>query len=229
MRGVYGQGSVATLYRKKKAMKKWEDEGHKSYNIQALWQRNRDLGLISDTSSQQGPGRSSDLGDDVDSLHPLIEVPLGHNPSRSKQELDQEKRTIALKDMTRLLEFVTVQEEKYEERLSPHSNFYRRHMMVQQFLQIQLRTNSGATRRNLSMSIARSFGKGQGTARNIVQWEKSWVEEREIPRRKNRDNYFSWMDDEDLQESIRDFARRQGDSKYLEMRNTMNTLLINEN
>ena len=29
LRGVYGQGSVATLYRKKKAMKKWEDEGHK--------------------------------------------------------------------------------------------------------------------------------------------------------------------------------------------------------
>ena len=130
LRGVYGQGSVATLYRKKKAMKKWEDEGHKSYNIQALWQRNCDLGLISDTSSQQGPGRSSDLGDDVDSLHPLSEVPLGHNPSRSKQELDQEKRTIALKDMTRLLEFVTVQEEKYEERLSPHSNFYCRHIMV---------------------------------------------------------------------------------------------------
>ena len=229
MHKAYGQGLVTTLYRKKKAIKKWEDEGHKLYSIQALWQRNYDLGLISDISSQQGPGRSSNLGDDVDSLHPLIEVPLGHNPSRSKQELDQEKRTIALKDMTRLLEFVTVQEEKYEERLSPHSNFYRRHMMVQQFLQIQLRTNSGATRRNLSMSIARSFGKGQGTARNIVQWEKSWVEEREIPRRKNRDNYFSWMDDEDLQESIRDFARRQGDSKYLEMRNTMNTLLINEN
>ena len=55
------------------------------------------------------------------------------------------------------------------------------------------------------------------------------MEEREISRRKNRDNYFAWMDDENLQESIRDFARRQGDSKYLEMRNIMNTLLINEN
>ena len=70
LRGVYGQGSVATFYRKKKAMKKWEDEGHKLYNIQALWQRNRDLGLIFDTNSQQGPCRSSDLGDDVDLLHP---------------------------------------------------------------------------------------------------------------------------------------------------------------
>ena len=89
-------------------MKKWEDERHKSYNIQAFWQRNPDLGLISDTSSQQGPSKSSDLGDDVESLHPLSEVPFDHNPSQFKQEHDQEKRIIALKDMTRLFEFVTV-------------------------------------------------------------------------------------------------------------------------
>lgn len=30
----------------KKAVKEWEKEGHKSYSIQALWQRNHDLGLI---------------------------------------------------------------------------------------------------------------------------------------------------------------------------------------
>lgn len=75
--------------------------------------------------------------------------------------------------MTRLLEFVTIQEKKYEERLSPHSNFYRRHMMVQQFLQIQLRTNSAATCRNLSISIVQLFGKRQGIAQNIARWEKS--------------------------------------------------------
>lgn len=134
------------------------------------------------TSSQQGPGRFSDLGDDLDSLHPLSEVFPGHshNPSQTKQELNQEKRTIALKDMSRLFEFVTVQEE-----ISPHSNFYCRHMMVQQFLQIQLKTNLRATRRNCSMSIARLFGKKQGMAQNIVRWEKSWVEEREILKQKN--------------------------------------------
>ena len=98
LRGVYGQGSVATFYWKKKAMKKWEEEGHKSYNIQALWQHNRDLGLISDTSSQHGPGESSDLGD-IDSSHLLRKVPPCRNPSRSKQELCQEQRTIALKDI----------------------------------------------------------------------------------------------------------------------------------
>ena len=47
LRGVYGQGSITTLYWKKKTMINWDEEGHESYNIQALWQRNRGLGLIS--------------------------------------------------------------------------------------------------------------------------------------------------------------------------------------
>ena len=150
---MYGQGSVATLYRKKKAMKKREEEGHKSYNIEALWQRNRDLGLFSH-GNIHGLGEASGPGDDIDSSHLLSEVLPGRNPSRSKQEINQEKDTIALKDITRLLDLVTVQEEKYEERLSSHSNFFRRHMMmVQQFLQIQLKTRPSPTSRDFSIRI----------------------------------------------------------------------------
>lgn len=40
---------------------------------------------------------------------------------------------------------------------------------------------------------------------------------------------FSWMDGKDLQESIKNFAKKQGDIKYLEIKNTINILLINEN
>ena len=47
-----------------------------------------------------------------------------------------------------------------------------------------------------------------------MQWEKSWIAHREIPRRKDREDYATWMDNEELQESIRDFARREGDSKF---------------
>ena len=65
LRGVYGQGSAATLYQKK-AAKKWEKGGDKSYNIQALWQRNRDLSLISNANSQPGLGKASGTGDDID-------------------------------------------------------------------------------------------------------------------------------------------------------------------
>ena len=131
LRGVYGQGSVATFYRKIKAERKWEEEGYKSYNIQALWQRNCDLGLISNTNAQSEPSEALDL-----SSYPLSKVPPGCDISQFKQEVDREQRTIALKDITRLLELVTIQEEKFGERLSPHGNFYRRHMMVQQCLQI---------------------------------------------------------------------------------------------
>ena len=109
---------------------------------------------------------------------------------------------------------MTEQENKYKERLSPYSNFYRQHVMVQQFLQIKLRTQPSQTRRDLALSIARSFGRNHATARNIVQWEKSLIAYREIPRRKNREDYATWMDNEELKESIRDFARKKRDSKF---------------
>lgn len=141
LRGVNGQGSVANFNQKRKAAKKWEEEGHKSYNIQALWQRSRDLGLISSANGKTGFGEASDLRDtDVNPSYPWSKVLPGCSISQSKQEVDWEQCTIALKDIARLLELVTVQEEKYEEKLSPHGNFYRRHMMVQQFLQIQIRS-----------------------------------------------------------------------------------------
>lgn len=123
----------------------------------------------------------------------------------------------ALKDLTRLINLVTEQEKKYKSRLSPHSNYYQRHVMVQQFVQTQLKTQPSQTRRDLSMTIARGFGRGQTTARNIVRWETSWIDERIIPERKEKQDYFSWIDDEGLRESIRDFARRQGDRKYLQI------------
>lgn len=56
--------------------------------------------------------------------------------------------------MTKLFEFITVQKEKYEEKLSLYSNFYYQHMIVQQFLQIQLKIYLKTTRHNLFISIA---------------------------------------------------------------------------
>lgn len=38
--------------------------------------------------------------------------------------------------------------------------------------------------------------------------------QKEILKRKNCDNYFSWMDNEKLRESIRDFAQKQKNHKY---------------
>ena len=186
------------------------------YNIMALWRRNQDLGLIPEVNTQPGLAKDSQSGPscEINLLYPLSQVPSGFALPQSSQQMEREKRTVALKNMTRLVELVTKQENKYKKRLSPHSNFYRRHVMVQQFLQIQLRTQPSQTRRNLALSIARSFGRNYTTARNIVQWEKSWIAHREIPRRKDREDYATWIDNEELQESIRDFARRERDNKF---------------
>ena len=159
---MYEQGSIATFYHKKKAASKWEEEGRKLYNIQALWQCNRDRGFIS-TNTQ------SELSEALDpSSYPLNKVPPGCEISRSQQEVNQEKRTTKLKDITRFLKLVRIQEEKYGERLSPNSNFHCRHMMVKQFLQIQLRSKISQRRCDLFSFIAQLFGKGYCIAQNIV-------------------------------------------------------------
>lgn len=206
---------MATLKRNKKAAKELEKEALKSYNIGALWQRDRDLALFSRASTQSEQRKGSELGpgNSGNGVYPLSQVPPGCTPL-SQEESSREQRVIALKEITRLLELVTEQEKKYEERLSPHGNFYQRHLMVQQFLQIQLRTQPSQIRRSLSLSIAHSFGRDYGTQRNIVQWENEWIAKRKIPRQKNGDDYSLWMDNEELKESIRDFAQKQRDRIY---------------
>lgn len=74
----------------------------------------------------------------------------------------------ALRDLTQLLNLVTEQEKKYKNKLSPHSNYYQRHVMIQQFFQTQLKTQPSRTKRDSLMTIA-GFKRGQTTMRNIVQ------------------------------------------------------------
>ena len=67
---------------------------------------------------------------------------------------------------------------------------------------------------NLALSIARSINKNHTMACNIVQWEKSWIAHKEILKQKNCEDYATWIDNEELQKSIRDFAKGKGDSKF---------------
>lgn len=83
--------------------------------------------------------------------------------------------------------------------------------MVQHFLNIQETIQPSQPRKKTSLSTARCFKYGHRTANNIVRWENLWIDHREIPERKESKDYESWMDDEDLKKSIRDFARKQGD------------------
>lgn len=189
-RGGYGNGSRSTRKRHKKAAEEKRKEAAKSYNIKALWERNENNTLIST-------------------------VPRGGTPSFSKREVLMNQRTEALSDLTKLLESVRAQEKKYGYRLAPHTNFRRRHVMVQQFLQSQLVAGCSSRRDILLCNVAQSFGRSSFTGRNIRQWENLWMSSRDIPARQERNDYDSWMYDGDLNDAMRKFARTQGDSKHL--------------
>ena len=142
LRGGYGKGSKRTQMRHNKSARDLEKEALKTYNIQALWQQSRDLGIASRVNSPAGleqSGESLPINSESSTLS-LSQIPRGCSPPLSQQQIEKNQRVEALKDLTRLLNLVTEQEKKYQYKLSPYSNFYRRHLMVQQFLQTQLRS-----------------------------------------------------------------------------------------
>ena len=125
------------------------------------------MGLISEANSQPGLDKNLAPGpDDESNLSPsFLPILPGFIPLQSHK-----KRQIkALKDLSRLIELVTEQEKKYGDRLSPHSNYYRRHVMVQQFLQTQLKSEPSQTWQDSSLTIACGFGRRYQTGRNIVK------------------------------------------------------------
>lgn len=75
--------------------------------------------------------------------------------------------------------------------------------------------NSHLTRRDLAQIVAQSFNKKRYIRRKIVQWERSWVKLRVIPDTKagNRKGDLSWMEDKDLVFSIKEWIKREGESK----------------
>lgn len=108
--------------------------------------------------------------------------------------------------------------DKYGYELSPKSNYYRRHQMVRTFLWMQVdkeKDNPYLTRRDLAQIVAQSFNKKRYTGRKILKWERSWVKLRVILDTKagNRKGGLSWMEDEDLVLSIKEWAKKDGESK----------------
>ena len=136
----------------------------------ALWQRNCDLSMISPANSQVRLGQppESQPDDNVSSPSLLLKIARGGASLLSNQETLKSQRTEALKDLNKLLKLVREQDKKYSTRLSPHSNFYCRNIIVQQFLQSQLTPQPSRRCRTLSLNVARAFEKSNPTARNIV-------------------------------------------------------------
>ena len=124
--GGYGKGSQSTQMLHNKSAQELRKEALQTYNIQALWQRSKDLGRIFQANSPVELEQSTELQPNasISSVPPLSQVLHGCLPPLSKQQHSKNDRIKALRDLTRLLELVTEQEKKYKGRLSPHSNFY---------------------------------------------------------------------------------------------------------
>lgn len=103
LRGGYGNGSKATSKRRRKAAKGLEEDGLQSYQIEALWERNRELGMLSQNSTQ---------AESVE-LNSLSQIPRGQKYLKSKKEMRMEDRKEAFQAMNRLLQLVTEQEKLY--------------------------------------------------------------------------------------------------------------------
>ena len=159
LRGGYGKGSRATLTRKKKSARELKMEASKTYKLGDLWQRHSER-IASTANAQDYLAFSRESGpiSRDKSTTSLSDIPRSYEPPLSEEEIKKNLRVDGLKDLSRLLKLVSEQEKKYRYRLSPHSNFFYRHLMVQQFLQLQLKTQPSPTRRALSIQVAQAFG-----------------------------------------------------------------------
>lgn len=208
LKGMYGAGSRSTSCRAKRKAIEMANDAAKYPTLSTLWKKQRTMGssVLGEESTRTGCHDNPTM--------PIANIRKGS--STQKAEL-QKARKIALADISELLRLSSKQEQKYGERLKYHENFYWRHVMVQQFLQQQM-CNHGPTpprRRTLAIHVAQSFARGHSTARKIVQWEKRWITDREIPKRAaSPKTKAAWMDNEKVIESIRGFAARFKDSRH---------------
>ena len=111
--------------RHNKSARDLEKEVSRIYDIQALWHRNRDLGMISNANSQVGLEKSTELqsNNSVYFIPSLFSILCGYSPPFIKQQIHKNQQVEALKELTKLLKLITKQEKEYRDRLSPYSNF----------------------------------------------------------------------------------------------------------
>ena len=206
LRGIKGCGSSATEKRERRRNRELEKSASQTRSIVEMFSAHRD----------KNQSHDKDVTPDATSVPP---------PSKTlkegrlqKVETLFEKRTQAAHDLGELLRLKTKQMDRYGHVLDSKSNLYRRHQMVQSFLWMQLskeKDNPGLNRQRLARIVAQSFNRRAYTGRKIIHWERSWVKSRVIPGTKagsNKHN-LSWMEDEDLVLSVKEWSRKAGESK----------------
>jgi hypothetical protein len=218
LRAAYGTGSRVSKFRRQKDQRELAKEATSCYGIASMFKRQEALGLSlrrEGETSRAFASSSSERNPAVDNSNfPLSSLETGNRTATSSDER-REASIVALADISRLLSLPTEQKAKYGSPIVINSDFRRRHLMVQQFLTIQIRgkAKAGSSRRSLAEKVALVYGRGAHTARQIVRWEKAWVKDRTIPESEAGKNIsvFSWIDDEDLVLAIKAWIRTEGD------------------
>jgi hypothetical protein len=224
-----GGTSRSTQKRKKAHSQDLQKAAAQSYSLAKLFQRQRLLGISMKSQtddSTPSQGEREELEDFPEgqppelALHECISDVLDPEEEREKdKQAYQEKVKLASQDLQRLLDLITLQKKKYNAELGIYSSFRKRHQMVQSFLWLeQKKQKVGGKRRERALQVARSYNRGTGTARKIVQWTNSWIERRVIPEGRAGKNLhtFSWLEDEGVAIAAREFARKEGERKYID-------------
>ena len=217
LRNTWGVGSARTERRKQQEARILKAEASKCFDIRALWERGKILGICKDAENEGGKDSEGQGFFEGQSRIPLLEeVPRASSPPIRRP--NAEEREAALAEMLYLLSHKKKIKEKYgDEGLT--GAFRQRHEMVLQFLRAQRRKeNLGQRRRKVALGIANSHGRGMHTARMIVQWELQWIEAREIPRSQQGGGdgrIVTWFEDEGVLLAVREYIMQTGERKYL--------------
>jgi hypothetical protein len=190
----YGSGSERTAKRQRKHQRELEKAASSCLDLASVFRRQQELGI---SSKERRPA-----------IMTRRQVVQHHT---------KEKRRLALKDLEKVLHSKTRQIQIYGHRLFPDSDFYRRHLMVRSFLNLQKQHDdvSGKTRRELAETVAATFSRRKHTAGKLEKWEKQWIDDRKIAESKagKHKGHLSWLEDEGVLCAIQDFTKSQGEGE----------------
>lgn len=109
------------------------------YSLSAMFARSREKTVRLEQMRLKEMSEDTELIGRKDKTVPDVPIPLACASPLLFREQQTEKCIQALIDLEKLLNSIIKQEKKYRCRLLPQTNFFQRHLMVKQFLNIQKR------------------------------------------------------------------------------------------
>jgi len=200
----YGTGSQSTAKRQRRHQRELDQAASNTHKIFDIFKRQQDLGISMNDKEQ------------------CFKVPRAKKVREEGQK--ERKLELGLEDMQKLLRSKTAQVKRYGHLLFPETDFHRRHSMVRSFLYMQKqKENMSGGKRKIAEMVAATYNRRGHTAKKLLKWVKGWINDRTIPESKagKHKACISLLENEGVLCAIRDFAKTQGEGKYIHL----NTLI----